>query len=1011
MSGGQSKNYSLYIDNTEAERSLSKLEKEAAKLEAQIKKIEKSGGDASKQIEKLAKTREDMDRFRKMLDNGINKSFRDLQNEARKLENLLKRATDPAAVKKLAAEWEQAKRRVLEFEANVLKIESAQKRLAEMTKGFGGKLKDAIMGSFGGNLLARFVERSIDLLKDVVASGVQIALVAEGVRNSFNRLNEPGLLKNLREATRGTVSDLKLMQTAVTAGNFQIPLETLGTLLEFASRRARDTGQSVDYLVDSMVTGLARKSPLILDNLGINIQRINEEFKKTGDFAQAAVNVINEELKKMGTAVDNHGDKVDRWAARWENFKERVGAATLDLSDYFERVFYAYTGRSEEAADLAVMKWIADETDKFRERELEANKYFRDQYNKSDAEGRERLLQIARESLAAAEAQEKDALDKGITMLASKLKVRIDIWKNYLNSLQTQTKDITTLASLNSELDILNTTLQGLEIGSQKFKDTQKRIKQIQKEIDDATGKSADEAAKKDEQKNKEILRARQRLAEQLEDLELKVHGSRLSGYEKEILESNHRYEELRAQLVKYGVDTTKLEELHAEEIIQIHQRHFQQLAQEYARTNDLTINARKQLRNKVVSGTAAAVVRNADSLANQIAQRDRNNVAAAEYRVSKASIGERLKAERELLDAQKQQELHNTELTQQERLNIEEKYRQLRFQAEIEYYSQLLNLATSFLGNILTVYQNLSANKARQEDNELARDRELNDKKKEQYKRQLDSKLISQAEYDRRVAALDAKQAEKERAIKLKQFKRDQNAAIIQANIQIAQAVLEALASAPPPVNYILAAAVAAAGAIQLLTIKNQEPPAFGLGGRTKGPRHSKNKGMPVMNPDTGQVSAYLEGDEGILKRSAMLDYRKYTVSGTPSQIASKLNAMHGGVNWESGATLAPAWLTYTPRQMNFDGISSTIGNVRRFETGGTFSTSTAAPPSPGTPTASSIDPEMKALLVANTAIMQQLSQQIAAGIYAYVPLTDIHKQEQRMDDIRGNATFRPGS
>lgn len=78
-----------------------------------------------------------------------------------------------------------------------------------------------------------------------------------------------------------------------------------------------------------------------------------------------------------------------------------------------------------------------------------------------------------------------------------------------------------------------------------------------------------------------------------------------------------------------------------------------------------------------------------------------------------------------------------------------------------------------------------------------------------------------------------------------------------------------------------------------------------FGLGGRLDGPSHS-NGGMPVYNPVTGKQVAEMEGKEGIINATSMSDSNKYTVSGTPSQIASKINSIGGGVDWFGGATIS---------------------------------------------------------------------------------------------------------
>ena len=40
--------------------------------------------------------------------------------------------------------------------------------------------------------------------------------------------------------------------------------------------------KSVDFLVNSIVTGIGRKSVLILDNLGLSAVDVNEKFKESG---------------------------------------------------------------------------------------------------------------------------------------------------------------------------------------------------------------------------------------------------------------------------------------------------------------------------------------------------------------------------------------------------------------------------------------------------------------------------------------------------------------------------------------------------------------------------------------------------------------------------------------------------------------------------------------------------------------------------------------------------------
>ena len=119
------------------------------------------------------------------------------------------------------------------------------------------------------------------------------------------------------------------MQTAVRASNFKIPLDQLATYLRFATDRAIETGESVDYLVNSLVLGIGRKSPLILDNLSISTVRLREELAKTGDMAKAVGNIIEEEMKKGGDAIETSAVKTQKLGAAWKNFMTSVGDTSV----------------------------------------------------------------------------------------------------------------------------------------------------------------------------------------------------------------------------------------------------------------------------------------------------------------------------------------------------------------------------------------------------------------------------------------------------------------------------------------------------------------------------------------------------------------------------------------------------------------------------------------------------------------------------------------------------------
>ena len=208
----------------------------------------------------------------------------------------------------------------------------------------GGNLSDMI-SVFGGNMMTKGAELASNALRelgnqivDTAKQAMQLSAQSEGIRIAFDRLNRPDLLDQLREATHGTVSDLMLMQQAVKFDNFNLSLEQMGTFLAYAQQKAKDTGQSVDYMVDSIVTGLGRQSLMILDNLGLSAAEIKEEMKATGDMTTAVGEIIRRQMQSAGDYVETATDRANRATAEYENnllklgdtMRETFGVGTLD---------------------------------------------------------------------------------------------------------------------------------------------------------------------------------------------------------------------------------------------------------------------------------------------------------------------------------------------------------------------------------------------------------------------------------------------------------------------------------------------------------------------------------------------------------------------------------------------------------------------------------------------------------------------------------------------------------
>lgn len=339
-------------------------------------------------------------------------------------------------------------------------LDSGLNRAERKLGDFGGAAKK-IMGIVGG---AFAVER-------IAAFTVELAKLsgeAEGVRAAFNRIATASDLEDMKEATRGTVSELNLMKRAVSATNLGLPVENLATLFEFATKRAQDTGESVDYLVESIVTGIGRKSPLILDNLGISAVQLREKLKGVGmetasvsDIAAAVGEIAADSMRESGEVIDTNAVKIQQLSAQWQDFKLSL-AENKALNDYFSGTLNEWSTWLEVVTNQSATFW-----DKFHATFDITGKNATAVYNK--------LKQQEEQQRAAAAAI--DAYNQMVEKGKNPLK----------ETEETETKRVKTLGDLKEELKLLKDSLDSYGIGQeaeiqrtlQQIANTEKLIKSL----------------------------------------------------------------------------------------------------------------------------------------------------------------------------------------------------------------------------------------------------------------------------------------------------------------------------------------------------------------------------------------------------------------------------------------------------------------------------------------------------------------------------------------------------
>jgi hypothetical protein len=361
--------YIISADSSKAQQAIHQLGKSTASLRREEK------ARRSALIEMEATGKKNTDQYRKLKEEIRNYSKQISDNEAqmRKLRSTL----DTSAMsmnqlrryaKELATELDNTSRAASPQQFNDLqkRLASVNLRMEELRTS-STKLRQNLIGEgtinvMMGNAMVRFgelvgnVARNItSMFSDVIAKGVELAEAADGITHAFQRIGSEDYLQGLREATKNTVDDVELMKAAVKANDFRIPLEDLGKYLAFAQLKAQQTGQSLDYMVDSIVTGLGRRSPLILDNLGLSAAEIGEKTKKTGNFMKAVASIVEGQLAAAGEKYVSAADRSVQRTVALTNAQKKLGDAFLPIKQGWEDMMM-----SLKFSIIDILKFLAE---------------------------------------------------------------------------------------------------------------------------------------------------------------------------------------------------------------------------------------------------------------------------------------------------------------------------------------------------------------------------------------------------------------------------------------------------------------------------------------------------------------------------------------------------------------------------------------------------------------------------------------------------------------------------
>ena len=231
--------------------------------------------------------------------------------------------------------------------------------LVAQTKKAMGSLKK--MGLAVGAIIATV--KTFEVVAKKAFESVQLANALDDQGIAFNQLAKSAgvaseeVLASMQEMTNGTITRLDLMRTASQANLLGIGFTEMPKLLEIARASAVATGQSLSFMFDSIVTGIGRGSPLILDNLGIilKIGEANQNYAEqlgktveemtTAEKKQAILNatlIAGEDIiNKVGTAVDGmtRVEKVDALKTSFQELKTELGERLAPMAGRTFEIF------------------------------------------------------------------------------------------------------------------------------------------------------------------------------------------------------------------------------------------------------------------------------------------------------------------------------------------------------------------------------------------------------------------------------------------------------------------------------------------------------------------------------------------------------------------------------------------------------------------------------------------------------------------------------------------------
>jgi hypothetical protein len=151
------------------------------------------------------------------------------------------------------------------------------------------------------------------------------------------------LLGILREASGGQISNFDLIREASRAMALGVTTdsETLGKLLEFATKKSDSLGKSAGEVFNTLVEGISKGSARVLTSVGINKEAFDRQglaidgVTSKSQLLSIVLSETGKNLNQFGNAGETAADKLDKARAFIDNIKLSIGSFGVSALNFY----------------------------------------------------------------------------------------------------------------------------------------------------------------------------------------------------------------------------------------------------------------------------------------------------------------------------------------------------------------------------------------------------------------------------------------------------------------------------------------------------------------------------------------------------------------------------------------------------------------------------------------------------------------------------------------------------